>query len=591
MKAKLLDKNMSFYLIAAFLNAFVDLAHKITIQNIIFKTMSGAELLIMTQIVNALILLPFVLFFIPAGELNDKRNKLANMRLLALFAVLLCAAITLFYALGLFWAAFTATLLLGTQAAFYSPAKYAYAKELAKEGRLAQTNSALQGISIVSIIISTLVFSIIFEVLTAELTGSKEEYLQKLFLVGVIMTLLSVLEYFALSKMDIGQNTKAVSTMPKLAKYKAILKDKSVFVSIVLLSLFFALSQSVMASFPSFAKENLGITSALSVQAAMALSALGVIAGSLIVGNYKNSRHRIAFVFFGMLGYSIFLVSVLTGEIHLSFFCIGISAGFIIVPLYTLIQEKIDSHLLGSAISVSNLAQNVLMLLFLGLGVAAALSGFEAKNILLVCSFLAILGAMYASFYFPQPIIEAFVAFLFRFKYRFIFKNNLPKTSGGKILIGNHTSYIDWAFLQMALDEKIHFLMEKEIYEKPLFRPFLSFFGALPIDSANAKESIKEAIEILKNGGTIVIFPEGELTKDGNIGEFKRGFELIARRSGAPVFAFYLDGLFGSRFSKKPSKTYKPRRVSLVFGEKLEDISARAAQKAVLSLISYQDLN
>lgn len=590
MKADFLGKNMSFYLVAAFLNAFVDLAHKITIQNIIFKTMSGAQLLIMTQIVNALILLPFVLFFIPAGELSDNKNKLANMKFLALIAIFLCALITLFYATGIFWAAFLATLLLGVQAAFYSPAKYGYAKELSAAHRLAKTNSALQSVSIVAIIFSTLAFTIIFEILTTNFTGTKEEYLQKLVPIGIIMTALSLLEYISLSKMDTQNSKQQASTMAKLEKYKTILKDNTVSASIVLLSLFFGLSQSVMASFPSFAKEGLGITSVLSVQAAMALSAIGVIVGSLIVGNYKNSRHRIAFVFFGMLGYSLFLALVLTGEIYLSFLCIGICAGFIIVPLNTLIQEKTDDSLLGSAISISNLAQNILMLLFLGAGVAAALGGFEAKNILLICSFLAIIGAFYTSFYFPQAIIEAFVSFLFRFRYKFSIFGAPPCSSKGKILIGNHTSFIDWAFLQMALDEKIHFLMERDIYEKPLLKPFLSFFGALPIDSINAKDSIKKAIEILKEGKTIVIFPEGELTKDGEMIDFQKGFELIARRSEADVFTFYLEGLFGSRFSKTPTNTYRNRKVSLVFGDRLEEISAQAAKKAVEALKS-QDLN
>jgi len=584
MKADFFGKNMNFYLIAAFLNAFVDLAHKITIQNIIFKTMSATELLIMTQIVNALILLPFVLFFIPAGELSDKRNKLLNMRLLALVAIFLCILITIFYALGIFWAAFLSTLLLGVQAAFYSPAKYGYAKELSKDGKLVKTNSALQGVSIVSIIFSTLVFTIIFELLTTDFTGTKEQYLQSLTPIGAIMTILSLLEYISLYKMDIQDNNQTKTEIKKLEKYKTILKDNGVVASMALLSLFFALSQSVMASFPSFAKEELGITKALSVQAAMALSAFGIIVGSLIVGNYKNSRHRIAFVFFGMLGYSLFLALVLTGEIYFSFFCIGICAGFIIVPLNTLIQERVNTSLLGSAVSLSNLTQNILMLLFLGLGVAAAMYGFGANNILFICSFLAIAGAVYSSFYFPQAIIEAIVALLFSFRYKFYIFGTPPKAGIGKILIGNHTSFIDWAFLQMALDEKIHFLMEKEIYEKPLLKPFLSFFGALPIDTANAKDSIKRAIELLKEGKTIVVFPEGELTKDGQIGAFQKGFELIARRSGADVFTFYMHGLFGSRFSKKPTNAYKNRSVSLFFGNKLEEVDAHTAKKAVEAL-------
>lgn len=588
MKDRFFDKNMSFYLIAAFLNAFVDLAHKITIQNVIFKTMEGKELLIYTQIVNALILLPFILLFTYAGELNDKRSKLANMRVLALAAVALTALITLFYSMGMFWAAFAATLALGAQAALYSPAKYGYAKELAKGGELAKANSAIQSVTIVSILLSTVLFSLVFESLTASLAGAnKDEYLQNLTPIGVIMTVLSVMEYVFLLKIDKSAKCPQHSSDTSLSvmqKSKEALKDKSLLAATTLLALFYALSQSVMASFPSFAKESLGVESALAVQAAMGISALGVIAGSIVAGSHKNSRRRVSLAFFGMMGYALFLGGVLSGEIYLSFFFVGVSAGFIIVPLNTLIQERAFIGSLGSLLSFSNLAQNSLMTLFLALGVLAALFGVEAKIILIVCSLLALIGGIYALFYYPRTVIEAFLAILFSFKYRLTVRGKLPAAGKGRLLLGNHVSYIDWAFVQSALEERVYFLIEKEIYEKPLFRPFLSFFGCMPIDSKNAKESIKTAIALLKEGKTVAIFPEGELTKDSSVGEFKRGFELIAAKSGAKVYPFYLGGLFGSRFSKSPQKTFGIRKVELVFGEALQEISPKSAKEAVLGL-------
>lgn len=585
MKQGFFGKNMSFYLSAAFINAFVDLGHKITIQNIIFKTMSGSELLIMTQIVNALILLPFVLFFIPAGDMNDKKSKLKNMKTLAMIAVFLCVMLTLFYAAGFFWASFLATLALGTQAAFYSPAKFGFAKELSKdEAGLAKINSALQSVSIVSILLSTLAFSMAFEALSVNFDGAKDEYTRIMMPIGVSLTILSAIEYILLSKITVEDKTQNIAVQSRITKYRTILSNGGILASMVLLALFFALSQSVMASFPSFAKDSLGITSVIATQAAMAISAIGIIVGSYVVGNYKNSRHRIAFVFFGMIGYSLFLALLLGGEIYFSFFCIGIAAGFIMVPLNTLIQERTKKELLGSGISLSNLLQNVLMLLFLGAGVVAALHGFDAKNILLLCSLVAFLAAIYSLAVFPQPIIEAFIAFLFGFKYRFKRIGALPTDGNGKILVGNHVSYIDWAFLQMAVDKKIHFMMEKEIYDNPVFKPFLGFFGALPIDSKNAKDSMVKAVGILKDGGIIVLFPEGELTKDGNIGAFKRGFELLAQKSGADVYPFYIEGLFTSRFSKKPMPSYKPRSVSITIGEKLEEANAKTARKAVEGL-------
>ena len=63
------------YLIVLFINAFVDLGHKIVIQNTIFKTYDGQEQVVWTAIVNALILIPFILLFSPSGFLADKYPK------------------------------------------------------------------------------------------------------------------------------------------------------------------------------------------------------------------------------------------------------------------------------------------------------------------------------------------------------------------------------------------------------------------------------------------------------------------------------------------------------------------------------------
>lgn len=179
---------------------------------------------------------------------------------------------------------------------------------------------------------------------------------------------------------------------------------------------------------------------------------------------------------------------------------------------------------------------------------------------------------------------EFFIYILFRIKYRFELKNKMPHTTNGIVLIGNHTSFIDWAFLQFGAQQKIHFFIEKEIYEKPFLKPFLSFFGALPIDSKNVKDSFKKGLEILNNGGIVAIFPEGELTKNGEISEFKRGFEFLAQKSDADVIPFYLHGLYGSRFSKKPDFLFKRRSVSLVFGNVLKNADTALARKAVMEL-------
>lgn len=176
------------------------------------------------------------------------------------------------------------------------------------------------------------------------------------------------------------------------------------------------------------------------------------------------------------------------------------------------------------------------------------------------------------------------ISLIFKSSYRLKILNKPTQKLSGTVLIGNHTSFIDWAFVQIGVNHKIHFFIEKEIYEKPILKPFLSLAGALPIDHKNTKESFKKGIDILRHGGTVVIFPEGELTKNGDMSKFKRGFEFLAQKSGARIVPFYLDGLFGSKFSKLPSKSAKAREITLAFGDALDKTDVESAQNSVLAL-------
>ncbi|MGH8595931.1 MAG: acyl-[ACP]--phospholipid O-acyltransferase, partial [Gammaproteobacteria bacterium] len=135
------------FVVVVFLNAFVDLGHKIVVQNTIFKIYDGGTQIALTAIVNALILLPFVLLFTPAGFWSDRAPKPRVMRIAAWAAVGLTLLITACYQLGWFWPALVMTFLFGAQAAFYSPAKYGYIRELVGTAELTAANGLIQAVS------------------------------------------------------------------------------------------------------------------------------------------------------------------------------------------------------------------------------------------------------------------------------------------------------------------------------------------------------------------------------------------------------------------------------------------------------------
>ncbi|MCW8884012.1 MAG: MFS transporter, partial [Motiliproteus sp.] len=132
------------FICIVFLNAFVDLGHKIIIQNTVFKVYDGQLQILLTALVNGLILLPFVLLFSPAGFLSDRFRKPQVIRTSAFAAVVITLGITLCYYQGWFEAAFAMTFLLAIQSALYSPAKYGLIKELVGKSLLASANAVVQ---------------------------------------------------------------------------------------------------------------------------------------------------------------------------------------------------------------------------------------------------------------------------------------------------------------------------------------------------------------------------------------------------------------------------------------------------------------
>ena len=181
------------YIFIVFLNAMTDLGHKIILQNTIFKAYDGSELIILTAIVNALILLPFIFLFSPSGFLSDKYPKVQIIRVASLSAVVITSLILIAYIQGWFWFAFSMTFVLAAQSAIYAPAKYGLIKEMVGNEKLTEANAMVQSITIISILAGAVVYSIFFESLLADQTVDKSEILQYIYPVGFALIGASIL--------------------------------------------------------------------------------------------------------------------------------------------------------------------------------------------------------------------------------------------------------------------------------------------------------------------------------------------------------------------------------------------------------------
>lgn len=562
-------RGFNAFVAAVFLNAFVDLGHKIVIQNTVFKIFDGDRQVALTALINALILLPFVLLFTPAGFVADRFAKPAVMRYAAWAAVALTLLITLCYSLGWFWPAFVMTLLLGAQAAFYSPAKFGYIRELVGAAELTTANGVVQAVSTIAILAGIFVFSIGFEAnLDGALPATAGATLRAIAPLGWWLVACALLEAVLLYRLPVTP-AAAGDRVFDWARYRrlqtlrdnlrAVHASSTIYLSIVGLALFWAIAQVVVAAFPALAKESLGLTNTVTVQGLLACSGFGIAGGSLVAGRASRQHIETGLVPIGAFGVAatVAIVPLLDSVVlqGLNFIAMGFLGGLFIVPLNALIQYHAVDAQRGTVLAASNFLQNVLMLAFLLLTVGFALLGLRTANLFVLLVAVALGGAVFTVYKLPHSLVRIIADMVIsqRYRIRVIGFETMPR-AGGVLLLGNHVSWIDWAVLQIACPRPIHFVMERTLYERWYLRWFLNGFGVIPIGGAGSRSGLDEVRTRLNAGELVGLFPEGAISRTGHLGEFKRGYEAAAAGADGVIVPFYLRGLWGSAFSRSSAR-------------------------------------
>ncbi len=557
------------YIMVIFLNAFVDLGHKIIIQNTIFKTYDDQEQIILTAIVNALILLPFIMLFTPAGFLADKYPKNRVIRASAFIAVCLTSLITLFYYLGWFWAAFSMTFLLAVQSAIYSPSKFGFIREMVGNERLSTANGLVQAVTMVAILSGTFAFSIMFENRLDGITyENKSELIRSIAPVGWFLILGSLIELALTFRLpqkqevykelhfDFARYTRGEYLKNNLS---IVYKHPVIWLSIIGLSFFWAISQVLLASFPAFAKETMNMIDTVKIQGMMSCAGIGIMLGSITSGKFSKNHIETGLLPIGAIGVAVALMimpnlnSLIAHSIN--FLALGFLGGLFIVPLNALIQFHAKEHELGIVLAGNNFIQTSIMLGFLVLTVMFAWLGMSTSGLLSLLTVVAFIGAGYTLYNLPQSFVRMLAGRLISSKYRLQVQgfDNVPE-SGGVLMLGNHISFIDWAILQMASPRPIRFVMARNYYERWYLKWFLDLFGAIPISRGNSKSALELITKLLNKGEVVALFPEGVISRTGQLAEFKHGYEKAAAGADGVILPFHLRGLWGSRFSRSSDK-------------------------------------
>jgi acyl-[acyl-carrier-protein]-phospholipid O-acyltransferase/long-chain-fatty-acid--[acyl-carrier-protein] ligase len=287
------------YLVAVFLNAFLDIGHKTVIQSTVLKTFEPAAQTALMAVVNALILLPFVLIFSPAGFVGDRFPKNRVLRGTAWAAVALTLAITACYYLGWFVAAFAITFLLAAQSAFYSPAKYGYLKVMFGKEHLGAANGAVQAVTIVAVLAGGLVLAVLFEARSSgpETTNALLQAMGPLGWLLVACALFELILVYRLPTLEPGDSRQqfdwpAYRRGRLLLDNIARLKGRTVIrLSIVGLATFWSIGQVMQVAFQTYVESEFLIDEVDVIQLTLAFTAIGIMIGAALAA--RASRDHI----------------------------------------------------------------------------------------------------------------------------------------------------------------------------------------------------------------------------------------------------------------------------------------------------------
>ncbi|MBY5945328.1 MFS transporter [Photobacterium rosenbergii] len=558
-----------------------------------------------------LFILPFFLFSATAGVITDKYDKANIMRVVKMAEIIIMSLAAIAFISENYLMLLILLFLMGTQSAFFGPAKYALLPQQLKKEELVSGNALVETGTFLAILIGTLLAGVI----------ANQE--QATYIAAISVVSFAIIGYLCSQAIPSAKpsNPDIVFKWQPVKQTRKTLaiarKDKTVFQCIMGISWFWFLGACYLTQFPNFAKLHLG-GNAASVSFLLTLFSIGIAVGSLLCDRLSGHRIEPGIVPLGSMGITLFgaglmfstpstlpetqpILEFITDPQLLGVFVcltmLGVSGGIFIVPLYAMMQHRAKESERAQVIAANNIWNAIFM-------VVSAISGIVVLSVLeftipqffMILSVLNLVVVVYIYVQAPDFFWRFMVWLVSHTMYRVTHKDlaNIPD-KGGVLIVSNHVSYMDALLLAGACPRPIRFLMDRDIYNLPMIRAFCRACKVIPIDATDRKSVMKAFVGVskhLERGEVVCVFPEGQLTYDGEMGPFMRGIDLIIKRSPVPVVPVAIQGLWGSFFSREGGRALLkiPKRfwskVTIVAGEPVqpEDTNSSHLREEVLTL-------
>ena len=521
--------------------------------------------------------LPYLLFSGLAGYIADrfsKRTVIVSCKL-AEIVLMVAAAFALKATLimgtsGLIWL-FAIVFLMGSQSALFGPSKLGSIPEMLVSERISAANGWIGLSTVGATVLGMGIGNRLVDLENAELISP---WLPGGVLVGVAVV--GWLASLTIMPLPIANPARSFPWNVASETYRDIrrlVSNGPLFRVALGIMFFWSLGALAQLNIDRFAAE---ADTTMRSQVTPLLFALiaGVGSGSVLAGIWSAGRVELGILPLGAAGIAVgsMLLYTVQGSIvdaqgewtagylwaGLFLFLLGTGAGLFDIPLASYMQHRSPEKFRGSILAASN------FITFSGILLAAVTFSLlklalSAAQVFLVCGLITIPECVYIVWLIPQSSMRFFVWLASKTVYRIRVygRENLPE-QGGALLVPNHISWLDGVLMLMISARPIRMVVYAGNFQNPVLRWMGNLWQVilLPTRPKELARTLKDTRQALIDGALVCIFPEGAISRSGQLQAFKPGVMKIHEGTNVPIIPVYLDGLWGSIFSFERGKFF-----------------------------------
>ena len=540
------------FFFAAFFGAFTQMGIFVHFQTWLSANFQDSAFLWRSFLLQVAMFVPSIIMMPVASYFVGKQSKSRAMGWSSIIGVAALIAISVCYVTDCNWVAFGLVGLYGLAYALHVPARHSAMKEIFDGSDLVKANAWF------------MIYYVLGVALAAYLGFTGFNQILFIYLGAAVAT--TIFSFFS----RVGKRDDSAKYRSARRVFSATWKIPSAKLAILGLSAFWGVIQILMLLAQHMTSHN--IENTFNLTSAGFILTVTLTGAGIIIGAFVASASSKGFVETGLIPFAAIasaLVMLLIPFIQIDWLqailygILGISTGVAFVILRTSIQNLTKPNTAGRIHAVSNMIQmTVLSVLMGGQTLLLIFTDYEVRHCFWILAVMFILTFILTLRSNHMTLLRAGLrfAFSFVFRYRVIVKGgeNIPE-SGPALLIGPHFSYIDWAVLQMASPRPLRIASNRNTFADWYQRWLFHGKFLIPINRRDPKPAMDEIHQALLNGEVVVIFPEGEVSKSPFISKFSLSYSEAVNDTGAQIIPFYIQGLWGSRYSHASESVNRPQ--------------------------------